>query len=92
MKNFLYWAGNALVGLAGIAVTFSDKILPTVFPEHTVVNQLAIPISFGLKFLWDSWKYRKGTIANSGKTMLDKVSNKATGIYGSKLPSGLSEK
>lgn len=94
-KNIWYWLGNAAVGLTGIAITYSDKILPKVFPDHTVVSQLAIPISVGLKFLWDSWQYRKGTISPQGKTLLDKVSDKITGTYNSKnkdLPSGLSAK
>lgn len=92
-KNLLYWIGNTLVGLVGISVAYSDVILPKVFPDHTIVNQLAIPISVGLKFLWDSWKYRNGTISEHGKLLLDKVTDKITGTYNSKnLPSGLSEK
>lgn len=89
MKNFLYWLGNAVTGLAGIAITFGDKIIPTVFPEHTVVNKLAIPITLGLKFLWDSWKYRKGNISTQGKKIYDQIPNKLTGAYNSKLPSGI---
>ena len=92
-KNFWYWLGNAAVGLAGVAVTFSDKIIDVAFPDYTVVSKLAIPISLGVKFLWDSWKYRNGTISDSGKNLLDKVPDKVTGQYNSNnLPSGLSEK
>ena len=89
-ENIWYWLGNSLVGLAGIAVTYSDVILPKIFPAHTLVNQLAIPISLGLKFLWDSREYRKGTIAPHGKSLLDNVPDKITGKYNANnLPSGL---
>jgi len=96
-QNIWYWLGNTAVGLIGLGVTYSDYILPKVFPSHTLVNQLALPISVGLKFLWDSWKYRKGKIAPHGKNILDKISDKITGKYDSannkdNLPSGLSKK
>lgn len=94
MKNFLYWAGHAVAGIAGIAVAFSDKIIPIAFPDYTVISKLAIPISIGLKFLWDKRNYTKGTIAPQGKAVMDKIPDKVTGVYGSKagLPSGLSDK
>jgi len=82
-KNFWYWLGNAAVGLFGVALTYSDKILPAVFPEHTVVNQLALPISAGLKFLWDGWKYRKGKIADHGKKLMDKLPSGVRGEFNS---------
>ena len=88
-KNWLYWLGNAAVGIFGLAVTYSDAILPKVFPEHTLVNQLALPIGAGIKFLWDSWKYQRGTIAPQGKVMLDSIPDRITGKFNS-LPSGLS--
>lgn len=83
-KNWLYWLGYAGAGLAGIAVSYSDMIIPEVFPEHTLVNKLAIPVSLGLKFLWDTWKYRNGNIAEHGKKMLDKLPNGITGKFNSK--------
>lgn len=92
MKNLLYWMGNVAVGLTGIAITFSDKIIPAVFPERTLIHQLALPVAATLKFLWDSWKYRKGTIAPHAKELYDKAPNRITGKYNSKnLPSGLSK-
>ena len=90
-KNWLYWLGNAAVGLFGIAVTFSGEILPKIFPEHTLTNQLALPLSAALKFLWDSWKYQRGTIAPQGKIMLDNIPDAVTGKFNS-LPGGLSDK
>ncbi len=83
-KNFWYWLGNAVVGLLGISVAYSDKILPAAFPEKTIVNKLAIPISIGLKFLWDSWRYKKGSIADSGKKLYDKLPDGVTGRFNSK--------
>lgn len=85
-ENIFYWLGNVAVGLLGLGVQYSDVILPKAFPKHTLVNQLAIPISLGLKFVWDSWKYRKGTISEGGKNFLDKITDKVTGEYGSKPP------
>ena len=94
-KSFWYWLGNTAVGLLGTAVYFSDAIIPEVFPEKTIAHKLAIPISYGIKYLWDSWKYRKGELHPTAEKLLDKLPNAITGKKGSlvkgELPSGLSK-
>lgn len=85
-KNFWYWIGQAAIGLASIAVTFSGTILNTSFPEHTWVNQMAIPIGAATKFLWDRVLYQKSKLP--GKTtnkVYDSIPNAFTGVRGSKI-------
>ena len=81
-NNFWYWLGQTALGLVSIAVTFSPQILE-VFPDHTVVNQFAIPIGLGMKFIWDSWKYRRNTLPESQTKLLDIIPNGITGVKGS---------
>lgn len=98
--NIWYWLGNTAVGLLGIGITFSDKIFSQL-PEHTTLHQWGWLIAPSLKFIYDSFKYRKGTIASSGKRLYDILPNGITGEYNSneikildnikkKLPGGLS--
>lgn len=72
-KNIWYWLGNAAVGLLGIGVAFSDQIINVSFPEKTLVHQLSIPISFGLKFVWDLWRHKQGKLPDSAAKMYDKI-------------------
>lgn len=84
-KNFWYWLGQAAIGISSIAVTFSDNILGASFPEHTWVNQMAIPIGVGVKFLWDRVLYKKDILPgkNTNKAY-DAIPNAFTGLRGSK--------
>jgi hypothetical protein len=84
-KNFWYWLGQAAIGVASIAVTFSDNILGASFPEHTWVNQMAIPIGAATKFLWDRVLYTKDALpGKSHNKVYDALPNTFTGIRGSK--------
>lgn len=87
-KNFWYWAGQVALGVGSIAVTFSDNILGASFPEHTWVNQMAIPIGAGVKLLWDRVLYQKNALPGKlTNKVYDKVPNAFTGLRGSKLTS-----
>lgn len=92
-KSIWHNIAQTLLLLASIGVTFSEKIIGVSFPEHTVVNQLAIPISLGAKFLWDRVLYKKDNLGSGMTRVMDVIPNWATGEKGinKNLPSGLSK-
>ena len=85
-KNFWYWLGQTGIGLASVAVAFSDTILGKSFPEHTWVNQMAIPIGAASKFLWDRVRYQKNILPGKvHNKVFDAIPNAFTGLRGSKF-------
>lgn len=83
-RNFWYYLGQTALGIASIAVTFSSTILDKSFPEHTWVNQMAIPLGVTIKFLWDRILYRRDELPGKlNSRYMDAIPDAFTGIKGS---------
>jgi hypothetical protein len=82
LKDALWWGKTIGQGLAITAVTFAPEIL-RIFPEHTMVFKLAVPIGFMIKFLWMRKDYKKDVLPSGITKVMDKIPDAVTGEKGS---------
>lgn len=85
----------ATIGLGLIA--FSPELIDwaiksDILKDYTLVAKLALPLSILVKVLGLKKQYMMDNLPSGITKLFDKAPDSITGIKGSKLPSGLSEK
>ena len=78
-KSFLWLLGRMAGVVVGTAVTLGDIILPSVFPEHTLMHKFALPITVGLDYIWQRVRYSNNKLPEGAKKVGDTLPNGLSG-------------
>lgn len=81
-KNLWFWTKTVGIGLVSTAVAFAPEIMQ-VFPEHTLVAKLALPVGFFIKWMMAKKDYKKDELPSGITKLMDKIPDKYTGVRGS---------
>lgn len=78
-KSFWWLLGRVGTVALGTALSFSDVIIPEIFPSNTLVHKFALPISVGIDYIWQRTKYVNNKLPEGIKAIGDSLPNGLTG-------------
>lgn len=83
--TFWWWVKTTAQVLGTTGVAFAPEILQ-LFPEHTMLFKLAIPIGFAVKLFGMKWDYERKSerLPEGVRKTMDKISDDYTGVKDSK--------
>lgn len=90
-KSFWWYVKEGGVFALNSALVFLPEIL-ALSPEYTVAGKAAGVVSQAWRVMGMRKQYMKVSIPMAMEKFFDKLPDKVTGVKGSKLPSGLSDK
>ena len=82
-RNFWWWLKTAGETVLTTAVAFAPELLE-LFPEHTMLFKLALPVGFILKQMKMKSENQKDVLPSGVGKYYDKMPNGITGIKGSR--------
>lgn len=82
-KNLKWWLKTTLQVGGMTLVTFAPELFQ-LFPEHTLLFKMALPLGFAIKLFGTKLEYQKGNLPEGMTKLMDRIPNRFTGEKGSK--------